>query len=62
MLAVVIATTAVIGFAFAAWWTGCGTSTPNEAEQMLAECEEDSGWSEQDEDDFTEYFGQFGEF
>jgi len=62
MLVVIITTIAAIGFAFAAWCTSRVASTPDEAEQVLVECEEDNDWSDQDEDDFTEYFGQFGEF
>ena len=63
MVAITIAIVATIGFALAAWWTSRDREpTPGEIEQVEAECMEDTGWSDQDEDDFTEYFGQFGEF
>ncbi len=55
-----VALMAMIGFAIAAWWTGrIGEPAPDDIE---VECMEDDDWSDQDVDDFTEYFGQFGEF
>jgi hypothetical protein len=55
---------AVVGmfvFVFAAWWTSRDREpTPAEIEQAV--CEENDDWSDQDTDDFTEYFAEFGEF
>jgi len=35
---------------------------PDEVDVALANEEDDDGWSDQEADDFTEYFGEFGDF
>jgi len=60
MIVVGIFILAAIGFVFAAWWTGRDREpTPGEIERAESDYEEDNDWSDQDIDDFTEYFGEF---
>ena len=60
MLVIIFAAFAIIVFILAARRASHRVE-PGEAEQVLAQCLGDD-WSEQDQDDYIEYFAEFGEF